>query len=75
VGHAADTEEIRNYTQILFRKSEGNKNLGRLNRRWEGKSKLYHKGTECRCKDRIYLIQSRVQCRAFVTTAVNLQVS
>jgi hypothetical protein len=66
--------EKRNAYRNLVGKSEGNKSLGRLRRRWEDNIKMDLREIRWGGMDWTDLVQDRDQWGAFVNTVMNLQV-
>jgi hypothetical protein len=75
-GHAAHMGEKRNLHNILVRKSEGIKPVGRPKNiyRWEDNIKMDLKETQCKGVHWIHLALEGVQWMAFVNMITNLWV-
>jgi len=73
-GHVARMGERRGVYRILMGKSERNRPLERLRRRWEDNIKLDLQEVGCGGMDCIELAQDKDRWRAFVTTVMNLRV-
>jgi hypothetical protein len=64
----------RGVYRVLVGKSEGNRPLGRIRRRWEDNIKINLKEVEFGGTDWIDLAADRDRWRAFVKTVMNLRV-
>jgi hypothetical protein len=73
-GHVARMGEGRGVYRVLDGKSEGKRPLGIFRRRWEDNIKIELWKIGIDGANWIQLAQDRVQCRAFVSTAMNLRV-
>jgi hypothetical protein len=65
--------EGRGFYRVLVGRPEGKRPLGRPRRRWEDNIGLDLREIGIDGANWIRLAQDRVQCRAFVNTAVNLR--
>jgi hypothetical protein len=65
--------EIRNACNILVRKPEGKRPLGRLRRRWEDDIRMYLRENEWEGVDWMHLAQDRDQWRALEKTNLNFR--
>jgi hypothetical protein len=74
VRHVARIGEIRNEYNILVRKPESNRQLGRPRRRWEDNIRIDIREIRWKIMDWIYLAQDGDQCRPLVNTVMNLRV-
>jgi hypothetical protein len=73
-GHVARMGEVRNAYNILVRKPEGRRPLGRPRRRWEDDIKIDLREIGFGDVDWIHLAQDRDRWRALVNTVMNLRV-
>jgi hypothetical protein len=73
-GHVARMGEVRGAYNILVRRPEGRRPLGRPRRRWEGNIKKDVREMGFGDMDWIHLAQDRDMWRALVNTLMNIRV-
>jgi hypothetical protein len=73
-GHVTRMREVRGAYNILVRRPEGRRPLGRPGRRWEDNIKMDLREIGFGDVDWIHLAQDRDRWRAVVNTVMNLQV-
>jgi hypothetical protein len=73
-GHVACMGEERDVYRVLVGRPEGKNPMGRPRRRWEYNIKMDLRETGIDGTNWIQLAQDRVQCRASVSTVMNLRV-
>jgi hypothetical protein len=72
-GHVARMGDGRGAYKVLIGRPEGTRPLGRPRRRWEDNIKMDLREIGIDGANWIRLAQDRVQCRAFVSTVMNLR--
>jgi hypothetical protein len=73
-GHVVRVGELRGAYNILVRRPEGRRPLGRPRRRWEDNIEMDLREIGCGDGDWIHVAQDRDRWRALVNTVVNLWV-
>jgi hypothetical protein len=71
--HVARIGEGRGVHRVLVGRPEGKRPLGRPRRRWEDNIKMDLRETGIDGANWIWLVQDRVQWRAFMNTVMNLR--
>jgi hypothetical protein len=73
-GHVVCMGEGRGIYRVLVKRPKGKRPLGRPRHRWEDNIKMDLRELGIDGVNWVWIVEDRVQWRAFVNTAVNLQV-
>jgi hypothetical protein len=72
--HVAHTQEMRHTQEILVRKSEGKRLLGRPGHRWDDNTEMELKETGFEDMDWISMAQDRVKLWALTNMVIKIQI-